>query len=167
MESHALVSMDEAGNGYSDTFSEVRHNGGFEACQYNGMVYGHMRNLMEAIFLNRANKWANVFAKALYLHQRFKKIRLWKGKSLLSGKWKKHPQASARKNKYRVIDAVQEMPTFEGFILPYYASTMEGTEYPVNVEGMHTYRDGWEGFYNETVAKVAQAILEAKQIKEA
>lgn len=32
---------------------------------------------------------------------------------------KKHLQASARKNKYRVIDAVQEMPTFEGFILPY------------------------------------------------
>ena len=27
---------------------------------------------------------------------------------------KKHLQASARKNKYQVIDAVQEMPTFEG-----------------------------------------------------
>lgn len=36
---------------------------------------------------------------------------------------KKHLQASARKNKYQVIDAVQEMPTFEGFILPYYVST--------------------------------------------
>lgn len=31
---------------------------------------------------------------------------------------KKHLQASARKNKCQVIDAVQEMPTFEGFILP-------------------------------------------------
>ncbi len=37
---------------------------------------------------------------------------------------KKHLQASARKNKYQVIDAVQEMPTFEGFILPYYVSTL-------------------------------------------
>lgn len=46
---------------------------------------------------------------------------------------KKHLQASARENKYRVIDAVQEMPTFEGFIFPYYVSTMEGTKYPVNV----------------------------------
>ena len=27
---------------------------------------------------------------------------------------KKHLQASARKSKYQVIDAVQEMPTFEG-----------------------------------------------------
>lgn len=80
---------------------------------------------------------------------------------------KKHLQASARKNKYQVIDAVQEMPTFEGFILPYYVSTMEGTKYPVDVEDMYTYCDEWEEFYNETVVKVAQAILEAEQIKEA
>lgn len=38
------------------------------------------------------------------------------------GEVKKHLQASARKNKYRVIDAAQEMPTFEGSILPYYVS---------------------------------------------
>lgn len=80
---------------------------------------------------------------------------------------KKHLQASARKNKYRVIDAVQEMPTFEGFILPYYVSTMEGTKYPVNVEDMYIYCDEWDEFYNETIIKVAQAILEAQQIKEA
>ena len=80
---------------------------------------------------------------------------------------KKHLQASARKNKYQVIDAVQEMPTFEGFILPYYVSTMEGTKYPVNVEDMYINCDEWDEFYSETVAKVAQAILEAEQIKEA
>lgn len=80
---------------------------------------------------------------------------------------KKHLQASARKNKYQVIDAVQVMPTFEGFILPYYVSTMEGTKYPVNVEEMYIYCDEWEEFYNETIIKVAQAILEAEQIKEA
>ena len=80
---------------------------------------------------------------------------------------KKHLQASARKNKYQVIDAVQEMPTFEGFILPYYVSTMEGTKYPVNVEDMYIYCDEWDEFYNETIVKVAQAILEAEQIKEA
>lgn len=80
---------------------------------------------------------------------------------------KKHLQASARRNKYQVIDAVQEMPTFEGFILPYYVSTMEGTKYPVNVEEMYIYCDEWEEFYNETIIKVAQAILEAEQIKEA
>nr|UVM86071.1 MAG: hypothetical protein [Bacteriophage sp.] len=80
---------------------------------------------------------------------------------------KKHLQASARKNKYQVIDVVQEMPTFEGFILPYYVSTMEGTKYPVNVEEMYIYCDEWGEFYKETVVMVAQAILEAEQIKEA
>ena len=50
---------------------------------------------------------------------------------------------------------------------PYYVSTMEGTKYPVNVEDMYIYCDEWDEFYNETVAKVAQAILEAEQIKEA
>lgn len=80
---------------------------------------------------------------------------------------KKHLQASARKNKYQVIDEVQKMPTFEGFILPYYVSTMEGAKYPVDVEDMYIYCDEWEEFYNETVVKVAQAILEAEQIKEA
>lgn len=80
---------------------------------------------------------------------------------------KKHLQASAGKNRYRVIDAVQEMPTFEGFIPPYYVSTMEGTEYPVNVEEMYICCDERDGFHNETVSKVAQAIPEAEQIKEA
>lgn len=79
----------------------------------------------------------------------------------------KHLKECARKNKYRVIDAVQEMPTFESFILPYYVSTMGGTKYPVDVEEMYIYCDEWDEFYNETVAKVAQAILEAEQIKKA
>lgn len=79
---------------------------------------------------------------------------------------KKHLQAGVRRNKYQVIDAVHEMPTFEGFILPYYVSTMEGTKYPVDVEDMYISCDEWDEFYNETIVKVAQAILEAEQIKE-
>lgn len=80
---------------------------------------------------------------------------------------KKHLQASARKNKYQVIDAVQEMPTFEGFIFPYYSQRLDGTQFPVDVEDMYINCDEWDEFYNETVIKVAQAILGAKQIKEA
>ena len=56
MKSHVLVFIDEAGNEYSDTFSEVRHNGRFETYQYNGMGYEHMQDRMEAIFLNKVNK---------------------------------------------------------------------------------------------------------------
>lgn len=79
----------------------------------------------------------------------------------------KHLKECARKNKYQVIDAVQEMPTFEGFILPYYISTLEGVRYTFNIENMYINRDSWEEFYNETVINVAQEILEAEQIKEA
>ena len=79
----------------------------------------------------------------------------------------KYLKECARRNKYQVIDVVQEMPTFEGFILPYYVSTMEGTKYPFDIENMYIYCDRWEEFYNETVINVAQEILEAEQIKEA
>lgn len=80
---------------------------------------------------------------------------------------KKHLQASARKNRYRVIGAVQEMPTFEGFMLSYYSQRLDGTRFPVDVEDMYINCDKWEEFYNETIVKVAQAILEAGQTKEA
>lgn len=80
---------------------------------------------------------------------------------------KKHLQASARKNKYQVIDAAQEMPTFEEFIFSYYSQRLDGVQFPVDVEDMYINCDEWDEFYNETVAKVAQAILEAEQIKEA
>lgn len=51
MKSHVLVFIDEAGNEYGDTFSEVRHNGRFEAYQYNGMAYEHMQNPYGSYFL--------------------------------------------------------------------------------------------------------------------
>lgn len=56
MKSHILVFIDEAGNEYSNTFSEVRRNGRLEEYQYNGMGYEHVQNLLEAIFLNKVNK---------------------------------------------------------------------------------------------------------------
>ena len=90
-----------------------------------------------------------------------------KEKEFIIAEVKKHLQASARKNKYQVIDTVQEMPTFEGFILPYYVSTMEGAKYPVNVEEMYIYCDEWEEFYNETIIKVAKRILQGKKYKDA
>lgn len=56
MKGHVSVFVDEAGSEYSDTFSGVRHNGRSEACQYHGMGYRYMQDLMEAIFLNKVNK---------------------------------------------------------------------------------------------------------------
>lgn len=80
---------------------------------------------------------------------------------------KKHLAESAKKNKHYVIDAVQNMPTFEGFILPYYVSTLDGAKYPVDVENLYIYCEEWEEFYNEQVVAVAQSILEGKKFTEA
>lgn len=56
---------------------------------------------------------------------------------------------------------------FEGFIFSYYSQRLDGTQFPVDVEDMHINCDEWDEFYNETVTKVAQALLETEQIKEA
>ena len=90
-----------------------------------------------------------------------------KEKEFIIAEVKKHLSASIKSSGYEVIDAVQEMPTFEGFILPYYVSTMEGTKYPVNVEEMYIYCDEWEEFYNETVVQVAERILQGEKYKDA
>lgn len=74
-------------------------------------------------------------------------------------------EQSARKNKYQVIDAVQEMPTFEGFIFSYYSQRLDGTQFPVDVEDMYINCDEWEEFYNETIVKVAQAIWRPNKSK--
>lgn len=89
------------------------------------------------------------------------------GQKFITGEVKERLQASARKNRYRVIDAVQEMPTFEGFIFPYYSRRPDGARFPVDVEDMHINCDGREEFYNGTIAEVARAIPEAERIKEA
>lgn len=90
-----------------------------------------------------------------------------KEKEFIIAEVKKHLQASARKNKYQVIDAVQEMPTFEGFIFSYYVSTMEGAKYPVDVEHMYIYCDEYNEFYNLMVVQVAERILQGKKYKDA
>lgn len=80
---------------------------------------------------------------------------------------KKHLSASIKSSKYEVIEAAKNMPTFEGFILPYYVSTMDGAKYPVDVEQMYIYCDDYNEFYNLMVAQVAERILQDKKYKDA
>jgi hypothetical protein len=87
-----------------------------------------------------------------------------KEKEFIIAEVKKHLSASVKKSKYEVIEAARNMPTFEGFILPYYVSTMEGTKHPVDVENMYIYCDEYDEFYNLTVVQVAERILQGKKI---
>lgn len=88
-----------------------------------------------------------------------------KEKEFIIAEVKKHLSASVKRSKYEVIEAAKNMPTFEGFILPYYVSTMEGTKYPVDVERMYIYCDDYNEFYNLMVARVAERILQGKKYK--
>lgn len=90
-----------------------------------------------------------------------------KEKEFIIAEVKKHLSASVKRSKYEVIEAAQNMPTFEGFILPYYVSTMEGAKYSVDVENMYIYCDDYNEFYNLMVAQVAERILQGKKYKDA
>ena len=90
-----------------------------------------------------------------------------KEKEFIIAEVKKHLSASVKKSKYEVIEAAKNMPTFEGFILPYYVSTMEGAKYPVDVEQMYIYCDEYDEFYNLMVTQVAERILQGKKYKDA
>ena len=90
-----------------------------------------------------------------------------KEKEFIIAEVKKHLSASVKRSRYEVIEAAKNMPTFEGFILPYYVSTMEGAKYPVDVEQMYIYCDDYNEFYNLMVAQVAERILQGKKYKDA
>lgn len=90
-----------------------------------------------------------------------------KEKEFIIAEVKKHLSASIKSSKYEVIEAAKNMPTFEGFILPYYVSTMEGVQYPVDVEQMYIYCDEYNEFYNLMVVQVAERILQGKKYKDA
>ena len=88
-------------------------------------------------------------------------------KEFIIAEVKKHLSASIKSSRYEVIEAAKNMPTFEGFILPYYVSTMEGAKYPVDVEHMYLYCDEYNEFYNSTVVRVAERILQGERYREA
>lgn len=56
MKSHILVFLDDNGTEQSAPFTEVRFDGHFDSYQFEGVSYSSMQDLMEAIFLNKANK---------------------------------------------------------------------------------------------------------------
>lgn len=90
-----------------------------------------------------------------------------KGKEFIIAEVKKHLSAPVKSSKYGVIEAAKNMPALDGFILPYYVSAMEGAEYPADAEHMYIHCDGYNGFYNLTVVRAAERILQGKKYKDA
>ena len=57
---HILVYVDDKGNEYNTSFSEVHFRRKIESYQFNGESYKFLQPLMEAIFLNRVNEITNL-----------------------------------------------------------------------------------------------------------
>lgn len=56
MKNLILVFLDDNGTEQSAPFTEVRFDGHFDSYQFEGVPYSSMQDLIEAIFLNKANK---------------------------------------------------------------------------------------------------------------
>ena len=50
IKSHVLVFIDDKGNEFSETFSEVYHNEKFERYQYEGEEFRFMQTMLEKIY---------------------------------------------------------------------------------------------------------------------
>ena len=50
IKSHVLVFIDDKGNEFSETFSEVYHNEKFESYQYEGKEFWFMQTMLEKIY---------------------------------------------------------------------------------------------------------------------
>ena len=57
---HVLIYVDEKGNEYNTSFSEVRFRNKIESYQFNGESYRFLQQLFNAIFLNKVNEITNV-----------------------------------------------------------------------------------------------------------
>lgn len=49
MKSRILIFLDDSGTEQSAPFTEVRHDGHFDSCQYEGVSYDFMQPMLEAI----------------------------------------------------------------------------------------------------------------------
>ena len=66
IKSHVLVFIDENGNEFSESFSEVYHNDKFESYQYDGEEFQFMQAMLEKIIDGKVRK---TFAEVALLEQ--------------------------------------------------------------------------------------------------
>ena len=69
-----------------------------------------------------------------------------------------HSQLS--NNYYNIVTVVEMMPTFEGFLIPYLISELDGGKFDVNIEELYLNSDEYVEFYETLVVEIAKDILE-------
>lgn len=72
-----------------------------------------------------------------------------------------HSQLS--KNYYNIVTVVEMMPTFEGFLIPYLTSELDGGKFDVNIEELYLNSDEYVEFYETLIIEIAKDILEKRE----
>ena len=62
-------------------------------------------------------------------------------------------------NRFSVVAIAEDMPTFDGFIIPYYFQMLEGVQFPVDVEDLYINSEDYEEQYNEIVTLLASKLM--------
>lgn len=62
-------------------------------------------------------------------------------------------------NRFSVVAIVEDMPTFEGFIIPYYSQMIEGVPFPVDIEELYINSEDYEEQYREIVTLLAYRLM--------
>ena len=62
-------------------------------------------------------------------------------------------------NRFSVVAIAEDMPTFDGFIIPYYFQMLEGVQFPVDIEYLYINSEDYEEQYNEIVTLLASKLM--------
>lgn len=62
-------------------------------------------------------------------------------------------------NRFSVVAIVEDMPTFEGFITPYYSQMIEGVPFPVDIGELYINSEDYEEQYSEIVTLLAYRLM--------
>ena len=62
-------------------------------------------------------------------------------------------------NRFSVVTIAEDMPTFEGFIIPYYFQMIEGVHFPVDIEELYINSEDYEEQYSEIVTLLASKLM--------
>ena len=62
-------------------------------------------------------------------------------------------------NRFSVVAIAEDMPTFDGFIIPYYFQMLEGVQFPVDIEYLYINSEDYEEQYAEIVTLLASKLM--------
>lgn len=82
-----------------------------------------------------------------------------KAKEFIYKEVENHLKSNMSANRFSVVAIAEDMPTFDGFIIPYYFQMLEGVQFPVDIEDLYINSEDYEEQYNEIVTLLASKLM--------